>query len=193
MKWPFTPDLSQALLQNNTDLRVGQAHALLTNQNYAFIGYHGTNGRGMAGILLNGFDRAFAGSSAGLARGQGLYVARSYQMALDFSDTATQAGDPDPITGIIPRRPGLAATAVVLRVYVRNFESMREGVHYVWGRMGGTSLAATAANLLEQEIVLRPATFQQILAIPTTLAIETILQGPARQSTPPLRSHEAPF
>ena len=193
MNLPFNQQLMRGLLTNNSQIHVQQADAILSQQNFEFVGYHGTNRLACASILLNGFDIAFAGSSAGLARGAGLYVARNFQMAADFADTATQAGDPDPYTGIVPRRAGLASNGVVLRVYAKNFRSMKEGVHYVWGRMGGTSLNAVPANLNEQEIVFRKQNFQQLVAIPTSRIIETVIMGARPHTSPRLRPHEAPF
>ncbi len=183
-----------SLLHPTTPL-VQEAHNLLVDSGYELVGYHGTNQRAVRGILINGFDPTFAGSSAGLARGPGLYVARHFTMAADFADTATQAGEPD-LRGNIPRRQGLGGQQAVMRVYALHFSAMQEGTHYVWGRMGGTAIAGAGVvnNLAEQEIVIRPRSFGSLVGIPTTLAIEQALRGMASPSTrPSLRLHEAPF
>src|SRR4051794_29218716 len=105
MNVPISSQLMKRLIDGGNHSDVLSAHAALTAAGYSFVGYHGTNQRAAAAISLEGFDRGKAGSSAGLARGVGLYVARSFQMAEDFSDTATQAGEPDPFAKVpkIPR------------------------------------------------------------------------------------------
>lgn len=169
---------------NETPEYVNRAHTQLTGSNFTFIGYHGTNKRASISILLNGFDIVLAGSSAGSARGPGLYVARYFNMAADFSDTATQASEPVPPKYETPRRPGLASQMIVMRVYARNFNSMLEGTDYEWGGMGNSFIpdededeAITASHHKMAEIVFRARAFQQLVAFPTTIVIEEHILG----------------
>jgi hypothetical protein len=192
MNLPIPDQLKNQLIRGGSRIDVLNAHGALTAAGYSFAGYHGTNERSAAAIQLEGFDRSFAGSSAGLARGVGLYVARTFQMAEDFSDTATQAGDPDPFTGEVPRRPARAGNPVVLRIYVRGFESMQNGVDYEWGGMGTGLFTPTQDVISQQEIVFRPRAYQQLVAFSNTREIEEWLLGAHPQSSPALQANEAP-
>jgi hypothetical protein len=66
-------------------------------------------------------DPRFLGSGAGLARGPGFYVARSYNLAADYADESSQDPDyePDPFARkpVTPRKDGDAGELMILRVY----------------------------------------------------------------------------
>jgi hypothetical protein len=192
MRLPLNDILVKQLLSANSNTHVSAAHNTLVAAGYVFVGYHGTNARGIASILANGFDPAYVGSSAGLARGTGVYVARYLSLAMDFADTATQAGDPHPQTGAVPRKVGLGGTQAILRVYARNFGALQNGTDYEWGGMGTSLSTSPTDTARQQEIVFRTRTYQQLVAIPTTSMIEAAILGPDAHSDPGFRAQEAP-
>ena len=184
MRLPLPSPMVRILLENNCSGTVFAAHTTLRGTGYTFVGWHGTSERAVESILAHGFDPTFAGSSAGLDRGIGLYVSRYFKLADEFSDTATQAGDQDPITFAVPTKHGLGGISAMLRVYVRNFRDLRHGIDYVSGPMimrGWNRNQNHAQNqnqiLRQQEIVFRPRVYERLVAIPTTATIERELFG----------------
>ena len=134
--FPNMPLFSQ-LSDNPTAALVGAADALLSQQSYSFIGYHGTSLASLRNIGMHGLMLTYAGSAVGLERGLGFYVARNIRLAKDYAEGVTIETQEEPPYESSPKA-GELGIYVITRVYVHLFEGMRVGVHYDWGIQNGT-------------------------------------------------------
>lgn len=165
---PLTPQLSQGLMNTPTQGDVEVAHLAMGNAGYTFVGYHGTSTASMRSMASWGLDPHFAGSSMGLARGVGFYVAKTRNLALDF------VGE-----GEVP---------VLMRVYARNFRAMISPLHFEYGGMGATVGTNTAVIAQSTEIVFRIPAYPALSLFRTSEAIEDLLNEP----TPTYGTQEEP-
>lgn len=167
-------------LETLDEAAIRRAHGILIADGYTFVGYHGCNHRTLMSIVPYNFDPAHVGTGGGLARGVGFYVAKSINLAIDYADESTQAGDPaPPLYNVIPRRPGNAGQTAVLRIYARNFSAMWEGTHYNWGVQsragdpgGNLNIHTLAGQNIQNcgrdlEIVFRTVSYPRLAAIPS--------------------------
>lgn len=166
---PLTNLLSDTLMANPVEALVMQAHGIMEAAQYMFVGYHGTSDASMKSMDLRGLDPVFAGSSAGLARGVGFYIARTTNLASDF------VGE-----GENPR---------LMRAYVRHFMSLVPGVHYDYGGMGTSPGTSAEVAFRTTELVIRLPAYHLVSLFRTSEAIETAIAQP----TPVYRAQEAPI
>ncbi len=162
-----------ALLRAGNLAAVTQAHGQLLQDGYAFVGYHGTNHEAQQSLVPYGFDPTRVGSGAGIARGPGFYVAMGPDLARDYADESTQAGDPQPPAYDTPRKLLAAGVQAVLRIYARHFAAMRVGTHFAWGvqsRAGdpnGDLNVGAPAKAHDLEIVFAVAAYPRLAALPS--------------------------
>jgi hypothetical protein len=137
---------------------VGVAHLAMVNAGYVFVGYHGTSTASMRSMDAWGLDPHYAGSSMGLARGIGFYVAKTKNLALDFE--------------------GEGEAPVLMRVYARNFRAMISPLHFEYGGMS-TNVGTPAAVIAQTtEIVFRIPAYPALSLFRTSEAIEDIINEP---------------
>ena len=177
--FPNMPLFSQ-LSDNPTAALVGAADALLSQQSYSFIGYHGTSLASLRNIGMHGLMLTYAGSAVGLERGLGFYVARNIRLAKDYAEGVTIETQEEPPYESSPKA-GELGIYVITRVYVHLFEGMRVGVHYDWGIQNGTGFliptGSTYSKMMDvwkhdTEIVLKPNVYPNISLFRTTEMIE---------------------
>jgi len=166
---PLTRLLSDALMNNPAQALVTQAHGIMEAAQYMFVGYHGTSDASMRSMDLRGLDPVFAGSSAGLARGVGFYIARTVNLAVDF------VGE-----GENPR---------LMRAYVRHFMSLVPGIHYDYGGMGTSVGTSAQVAFMTTELVIRFPAYHMVSLFRTSEDIETAIAQPI----PVYRAQEAPI
>lgn len=180
--FPNMPLFSQ-LSDNPTAALVEAADALLSQQKYSFIGYHGTSLASLRNIGMHGLMLTYAGSAVGLERGLGFYVARDIRLAKDYAEGVTIETQEEPPYKSSPKN-GPLGIYVIARVYVHLFEGMRVGVHYDWGVQNGTGFriipGRTYKEMIEEwkhdtEIVLKPNVYPNISLFRTTEMIEAEL------------------
>ena len=157
------------------------ADRALQDMSYEFIGYHGTNRRNLRGICHNGLDPRFCGSGDGEARGSGFYVARSPDKAIDYADSSTQSGDPEPPYYETPRYEGDRGIPELTRVYARNFTGFQPGQDIAWGVESSdgdpngdrrlspydTSDHKLRENAHDLELVVTPSRYNQLTLLPS--------------------------
>jgi hypothetical protein len=114
-----------------------EAHNALLENGYSFVGYHGTNHSGLKSIINNGLDPEKIGSNAGAVKGDGFYVAGTYSHAKDFAEVSTSDGDPDIKTGKQPKKEGEQGIEKIVRIYIKNAESLNLGKDAGWGLTPG--------------------------------------------------------
>lgn len=112
---------------------IREAHQFLISNGYKFVGYHGTNLAHQKSIVPDGFNTKFIGTGDGTARGLGFYVSRRYELALDYASSSTQSGDPIPPSFIPQRHTGDYGQPRLLRIYLKDSETLSLGTDYKWG------------------------------------------------------------
>jgi TPR repeat protein len=127
------------------------AHDLLLQKGYQFIGYHGTNVKNLRQIVPSGFDPKFIGTGIGTERGYGFYVSWSRMLAKEYAEKGC-----------------------ILRIYVKGLQSLRLNIDYKWGlkstpgdpngELDVERNADRGANDLE--LVLSPSIYHKLVAIP---------------------------
>lgn len=130
------------------------AHELLLEQGYQFIGYHGTSESNMEKIVINQFNPKYIGTSTGTERGYGFYVSWDRRLAEDY---ITENGE-----------------GKILRIYAKNLPVLRLGIHYKWGLIrtpgdpnGDLDIERTSRGTVDLELVLNPSIYKNLAAIPS--------------------------
>ncbi|WDL80812.1 hypothetical protein IU367_11945 [Aeromonas bestiarum] len=120
-----------AIRDNCTAENLIAADRALSDNNYVFIGYHGTNRHNYLNMCENGLNEIFCGTGDGQAKGSGFYIARLLGLAKDYSDSSTQVYSED--GGCIPNPENDKATPAILRVYAKDFSIFELGIDMAWG------------------------------------------------------------
>ncbi|MFP5284504.1 MAG: hypothetical protein ACLGI9_02080 [Thermoanaerobaculia bacterium] len=121
---------------------IDRLHASLVQFNFTCIGFHGCGSISAQAILLGVRD-----VSTTNARGRGFAVGSKYS-GIPTSWAAQAKG------GGVP---------TILRIYVRNWSTLRVGTDYDWGKMDPDDNVSSTGV----EMVLRPGTFNDIVALPS--------------------------
>lgn len=132
---------------------VGEAHTILLENDYEFIGYHGTTEEGLQKIIPNQFDPALIGTGIGTERGFGFYLSWDRRLAEDYTEEGNGR---------------------ILRIYVKDLLTLRLGIDYKWGLMrtpgdpnGELDIERISRGPVDLELVLSPIIYSKLAAIPS--------------------------
>lgn len=161
----FSPEFRVALLGSNPPIEA--AHNSLLKKGYQFIGYHGSSQASLKSIVPFGFNPVFTNSGGGNVKGRGFYISRGAALALDWADSITQIS-------VSQKYPGDRGEEAILRIYVKNLESMTLGKHLTWGIQssdgdlnGDRNVYSTRGLEHDLELVFRPSVYKNLAAIPS--------------------------
>lgn len=162
------------------------ADSTLVTHGYAFIGYHGTNKANLRSMFEGGLNPVYCGSGDGEARGSGFYVSLLPDMAMDYADSSTQAGDPlPPRFDTIPRYEGEKGQPELARVYAKNFDTFKIGRDIAWGvessdgdpggdravRLADTTEPGLKMNGKSLEMVISPSRYPELAILPSLYSV----------------------
>lgn len=158
---------------------VRKAHNHLKAAGYRFIGFHGTSHEAYSDMLSRGLDPSRAGSNSGTSKGVGFYVSHERSYAEDWAEQSTQGDDPQPPRYEVQRKEGDQGIARVLRVYVRDADTLRLGRDVAWGlqpssgdpngdkRLAAEDVQQCARNAADLELVISPRAYPRVAILPS--------------------------